>query len=86
MVELIKDYQKAFDKLKVLFTDTPMMEFPDYSKQLKVYIEVSGLGLGAVLYQTQGYRPNRVISYASRTLSKIEGKYPTCKLELLALN
>ena len=56
-----------------------------YSKPFKVHVDTSGLGLGAVLYQTHGDGPDRVISYISRTLSKSERKYPTHKLEFLVL-
>ena len=52
---------------------------------LKVNMDASGFGLGAVLYKTQGDGSDRVISYASRTLSKSVRNYPTHKLEFLAL-
>ena len=48
-------------------------------------MDASGLVWGAVLYQTQGDGPNRVLSYPSRTLNKSESKYPIHKLEFLAL-
>ena len=50
-----------------------------------IQIDASGLGLGAILYQTQEDGTDRVIAYASRTLSKSEKKYPAYKLEFLAL-
>ena len=74
-----------FDKLSELCTNTPALAFAEYSKLFKVHMDASGLGLWAVLYQTQGDGPNRVISYASRTLSKGARKYPANKIEFLAL-
>ena len=42
------------------------------------------LGLGAVLYQVQD-GVEKVISYASRSVMKVEAKYPVHKLEFLCL-
>ena len=47
--------------------------------------DACGTQLGTVLYQTQGKGLDRVIAYASRTLSKAERRYHTCKLKFLAL-
>ena len=41
--------------------------------------------MGAVLYQKQDDDTERIIAYASRTLSKSKMKYDTNKLEFLAL-
>ena len=49
----------------------------DYSKPFKVHVDANSLGLGAVLHQTQVDGPDKVINYASRTLSKNEYEYPT---------
>ena len=46
--------------------------------------DASGLGLGAVLYQTQD-GVKRVIAYANRGLRSGERNYPAHKLEFLAL-
>ena len=46
--------------------------------------DASGEGLSAVLHQQQD-GVNRVIAYASRSLSKAEKNYPVHKLEFLAL-
>ena len=50
----------------------------------ELHTDASGRGLGAVLYQEQNGQ-KRVISYASRGLSKSERNYPAHKLEFLAL-
>ena len=78
-VDWNEEYQKAFDLLKELCSITPVLAFADYSIPFKVHTNASGVGLGAVLYQTQGNGPDRVISYASITLSKSERKYPNKK-------
>ena len=51
-----------------------MLPYADYSKPLKLHTDACGLGLGAVLYQTGEDGLDRVIAYASRTLSKTERK------------
>ena len=79
-----EECQQAFDKLKMLCTYTPVLVFGGCSKPFKVHMDASGLGLWAVLYQTKGKRSDRATSYASRTLSKSERKYPAHKLEFSA--
>ena len=61
------------------------MAYADYSKPFKLHIDTCSLGLGAVFYQTSEDGLDRVIVYASRTLSKLERNYLAYKLELLAL-
>ena len=77
--------QEAFDKLKQLCTQAPILAYPDFHKPFKLYVDASGIGLGASLYQSQDEGPDRVIAYASRSLTKSEAKYPAHKLEFLAL-
>ena len=65
-----------------------VMAFPDYKSPFVLNTDASALGLGAVLYQKQGEEKlNRVISYASRTLTTAERNYflHSGKLEFLAL-
>ena len=47
--------------------------------------DASDLGLGVVLYQNDDNGHQRVIAYASRSLSNTEHNYPAHKLEFLAL-
>ena len=76
--------QATFEKLKDLCTTTPILGFADFTKPFYLHTDASVKGLGAVLYQKQE-GGERVISYASRALSKSEHKYPVHKLEFLAL-
>ena len=61
------------------------MAYADYGKPFKLHTDACGLGLDAILYQTQEDGTDRVIAYASRTLSKSEKNYPAYKLEFLVL-
>ena len=62
----------------------PVSGFPDYNKPFELHTDVTVSGCGAVLYRNQDGE-KRVISYASRGLSKFERNYPAHKLEFLAL-
>ena len=84
-IEWNNDCQKAFDKLKELCTFTPILAYADYKKEFHLHTDASELGLGWVLYQKNGEGVQRVIAYASQSLSHTERNYPTHKLEFLAL-
>ena len=60
------------------------MAYADFGKPFKLHTDVSVLGLGAVPYQVQ-HGVEKVISYASRSLTKSETKYMVHKLEFLCL-
>ena len=76
--------QIVFDQLKELCTTTFILAYIDFTKSFKLPTDASVLGLGAVLYQIhKGLE--KVISYASRSLTQSETKYPVHKLEFLCL-
>ena len=63
---------------------TPVLAYTDFTKLFKLHTDASVLGLGAVLYQVHK-SIEKVISYASRSLTQSETKYPVHKLEFLCL-
>ena len=71
--------------MKELCNHTPVLAYPDYTKNFKLYTDASKSGLGAILTQLKDDGKERPIAYASRTLSKSEQNYDTHKLEFLAL-
>ena len=76
--------QNAFDNLKELCATTSILAYADFTKPFKLHTDASVLGLGAVLYQVhEGV--DKVISYASRSLTQSETKCPVHKLEFLCL-
>ena len=77
-------HQEAFDTLKKLCTEAPILAYADYKKLFKVYTDASEIGLGAVISQVQG-GTEYVIAYASRSLNKAERRYDAHKLEFLGL-
>ena len=78
------EQHKSFLNMINLCTTSPVLTFADISKPFKLYTDASMEGLGAVLNQEHDGK-DRVVSYASRRLSKSERNYPVHKLELLAL-
>ena len=84
-VEWTDECQEAFKKLKDACTDTPILAYADYKRPFRINTNASEKGLGTVLYQTQEDSTQRVIAYASRSLSKTKRNYDAHKLEFLAL-
>ena len=63
----------------------PILVYTNFSKLFKLHTDASGMGLGAVLYQTREDGTDAVIANASRSLSKAESHYLAHQLEFLAL-
>ena len=77
-------HQEAFDNLKEKLTSPCILGYARYDLPFVLHTDASQHGLGAVLSQIQDGE-ERVISYASRRISKSEKNYPVHKLEFLAL-
>ncbi|GFX01449.1 retrovirus-related Pol polyprotein from transposon 297 [Trichonephila clavipes] len=69
--------QRAFDVVKTVITEVPVLKLPDFEKPFELFTDASETGIGAVLNQEQ-----RPVVYASRTLSSAERNY---KVETLLL-
>ena len=85
MVEWTTECQQAFEHLRHLCSQTPILASVNYKKPFKLHTDASENGLGAVLYQKEDGGADFVIAYASWTLSKSERNYDAHKLEFLAL-
>ena len=84
-IEWTEECQIAFDRLKELCTSTPILAYANCKKPFQLQTDASDLGLGAVLYQKDDNDHQRVIAFASRSLSNIEQNCLTHKVEFLAL-
>ena len=84
-VEWTEECQTAFEHLKNLCSQTPILSYANYQKPFKLHMDASENGLGGILYQKQDYDTECVIAYASKTLSKSERNYDTHMLEFSAL-
>lgn len=74
------NYICAFEKLKEIITEHPILKYPNFNKKFKLVTDASNFAIGAVL--TQEEHP---ICYASRTLNNHEKNYSTIEKELLAI-
>ena len=77
--------QVAFQQLKQLLMEYPLLVFPDFANSFLLETDASGEGLGAVLAQRQEDQSVRPIAYASRTLLPHEKNYGISEMEALAV-
>ena len=76
-MEWTEEFQTAFEHLKQLCSQTPILAYANYQKPFKIHTDSSENGLGAVLYQKQDDDTEHVKAYASRNLSKSKRNYDT---------
>lgn len=82
-----QEHQAAFNELKALLTNAPLLAYPDFGRPFIIETDASLQGIGAILGQEQDGK-RRVIAYASRGLKDSERKpeeYSSKRLELIAL-
>ena len=72
--------QEAFDKLKAVITEAPVLAYFDNDKPTVLNVDASGTGLGAVILQD-----GKPIAFSSKTLSSCEQRYANIERELLAI-
>jgi hypothetical protein len=76
--------QNAFEKLKQLLVNPPVLTLPDFNKHFIIQSDASKKAFGAILSQQteDGEKP---IAYASRTTTDSETRYNATELELAAI-
>lgn len=79
-----EDCQDAFEMIKSHLISAPVLAFPIEDGDFRLDTDASDLGLGAVLSQLQNGE-EKVIAYASKTLSPSQQVYCTTYKELLAV-
>eukprot|EP00731_Ephydatia_muelleri_P003764 Em0001g3764a len=78
------DCTHAFLELKKRLVSTPVLVMPQFTQEFILDTNASGEGLGAVLSQViEG--EEKVVAYASKTLTRTERKYCATRREMLAL-
>ena len=71
---------QTFRDIKSALTSTPVLQYYDVSKPVKVTVDASMKGLGAAILQDDG-----VVAYASRSLTPTEQRYAQIEKEMLAV-
>ena len=79
-----KECDKSFNELKSKLCEARVLTFVDSSKDFILNTDASFGAIAAVLSQKEG-NDEKVIAYASRTLSTFEKGYCVTRKELLAL-
>ena len=75
----------AFSTLKSSLCSSPVVACPILDRQFILQTDASDVGLGAILTQIDRHGHERVVSYASRTLSDSEKNYSAMENELLVV-
>jgi len=75
---------RAFVRLKYALMSSPILAMPNDTEPFLLDTDACDVSIGAVLSQVQG-GVERVIAYASRSLSKSERNYCVTRKELLAI-
>ena len=73
-------HNKAFDKIKQLVTQAPILTYYDPQKPLTIQCDASQSGLGSCLLQDE-----KPVVFASRALTDVETRYAQIEKELLAI-
>ena len=76
--------ETAFREVKERLISAPVLTCPDFSRPFILQTDASTTGLGAILSQ-EFLDGEKVVAYASRTLTKAEGNYSTTEQECLAV-
>ena len=76
--------QDAFEQLKIVLCTTPVLAFPDFTREFVITTDASNIAIGGILSQGQ-IGKDRPISYYSRVLRGAEPRYEVYEKEALAL-
>ena len=76
----LKPQQVAFTKVKDILSHSPVLQFFDVKKPVRISCDASKSGLGAVLLQD-----NKPVAFTSRSMTDAETRYAQIEKELLAV-
>jgi transposase InsO family protein len=80
-----EEHQRAFEMLKQVLAQAPVLSNPDWNLPLLVATDASQHGIGGVLYQESPENGTRYLAFFSRSLNKSQRNYSATKRELLAI-
>ena len=79
------DCQKAFDILKAILKNEPVLLAPNFAKEFKLAVDASDTGAGSVLMQEDSNGVDHPVSYFSKKFNKHQKNYSTIEKECLSL-
>ena len=79
------DHQHAFNQVKEQIAKDCTTALYDPAKKTRVTVDASPVGLGAILSQFDEANNERIVAYASRSLSKVEKRYSQTEKEALGV-
>ena len=79
------EQQKAFDKLKEIFTTRPVLAAPDLDKEFRVEADASNYAMGGVLSMKCSDELWRPVTFISKSLGDTERNYEIHDKEMLAV-
>ncbi len=77
--------QFAFESLKNLLCNAPVLAAPDFSRPFKLEVDASGTGAGAVLLQEDDQGIDHPVCFYSKKFNHHQVNYSTIEKEALAL-
>ena len=83
-VKWTESTQRAFDTLKTLLCDRPILKLPDFERTFILRTDASEDGIGAVLLQIEN-EEKLPVAYVSRKLQDREKSYAVIEKECLAV-
>ncbi|UYV65369.1 K02A2.6-like [Cordylochernes scorpioides] len=78
-------HQRAFETLKNLITQPPVLAMYDPTLPSKLYTDASEQGLGAILAQKHPDGRERVVSYFPKRLNPTQSRYTATELECFSI-
>ena len=79
------DGQKAFDILKAILKNEPVLLAPNFAKEFKLAVDASDTGAGSVLMQEDSNGVDHPVRYFSKKFNKHQKNYSTIEKECLSL-
>ena len=76
--------QKCGNRVKMMLLDAPVLGYPNDRDPVTLTTDALWTGIGAILTQNQGTE-DRVIAYASKTLSQSRRNYSATKRVLFSI-
>jgi hypothetical protein len=77
--------ENAFQTIKTMLISSPILRFPDFTKEFILQCDASDVGIGTVLSQIDDEGMEYAVSFGSRSLSKEERNYSVSEKECLAV-